>query len=97
MRKQTVVEVKRITFNDILNRDVPTIRENAKSWARQGICAPIEIFYRHEAIAGQSIATTHDMTDEGWKPAGVTIPNDLPYDAYWSFLAQRLGNVPIFA
>jgi hypothetical protein len=86
-----------MTFNEILDRDVPTIREHARSWARQGIVAPIEIFYKHEAIAGQSTATTHDMTDEGWKPAGVTIPCNVPYDAYWSFLRDRLSRVPIFA
>lgn len=89
--------IKRSEYEQILDRDVPIIKEHSRSWARQGIVAPIEIFYRHKAIAGQSIATTHDMTDEGWKPAGITIPASVPYDAYYNFLYQRMGNVPLFA
>jgi hypothetical protein len=86
-----------MTYVEILNRDVPIIRDHARSWARQGVVAPIEIFYKHEAIAGQSIATTHDMTDDGWIPAGVTIPTNVPYDQYWTFLRDRLSRTPLFA
>ena len=86
-----------MTYKEILDRDVPIIVEHSRSWARQGICAPIEVFYRFEAIAGQSTATTHDMTDEGWKPAGIQIPCNIPYTAYWGYLYHRMGNVPLFA
>ena len=48
-----------LSFEWILNRDVPTIREHVQAWARQGVCAPVEIYYRHGAIAGQSIACNH--------------------------------------
>ena len=86
-----------LSFEWILNRDVPTIREHVQAWARQGVCAPVEIYYRHGAIAGQSIACNHDMTADGWIPAGVSIPCNVTYDAYWRFLRDRLGNVPLFA
>lgn len=91
------VEVKPITFNQILDRDVPAIVNYAKNWARQGVVGPLEIFYQREVICGAFATLVHDPTDEGWKPTGVTIPSNIPYSAYWSYLAQRLGNVPLFA
>lgn len=86
-----------LSYDQILSRDVPTIIEHSKNWARQGICAPIEIFYRREAIAGQSMATTFDMTDEGWKHTGITIPCNIPYTSYYGYLAHRLTAIPLWA
>lgn len=86
-----------MTFNQILDRDVPTIKSHTQEWARQGVCAPVAVFYKHEAIAGQSTACNHNMEADGWIPAGFEIPNNIPYEAYWRFLSNRLQSTPIFA
>jgi len=97
-KKQTKpVEVKPLTYREILDRDVPAIVQYVKNWAIQGVVGSVEIFYQHEAICGAFTTLVHDPTDEGWKPANVTIPASLPYSAYYNFLYQRLGNTPLFA
>ena len=86
-----------MTLNQILDRDVPAIKAHAQERARQGVCAPIAIFYKHEAIAGQSVACVHSRESDGWITAGFEIPNNIPYEAYWRFLYDRLQSTPIFA
>ena len=87
----------RITFNEILERDVPTITEHVRSLARSGICANVALYYKKESIAGQSEALDYDLTADGWTPAGVSIPNSLPYDAYYRFIADKAKSWPLFA
>ena len=86
-----------ITFQEILNRDVPTILEHVRSLARSGIMAPVTLFYKKEAIAGQSAALDHDMTADGWIPAGESIPSNLPYEAYFRYVYDRAAKWPLFA
>ncbi len=83
-------------YEEILNRDMPTNKAHSQSWARQGVMAPIRIYYKHEAIAGQSTATNYDMEADGWKDSGIEIPANVEYSRYWSFLYQRLGSIPLF-
>ena len=95
-KQAKTVEAKPMTYAQILDRDVPAIVEYVRNWARQGVNGPVEIFYQHEVICGAFTALVHDPTDEGWIPGNVTIPANIPYSAYYSFLYQRLGNVPLF-
>lgn len=87
-------------YEDILDRDVPAIRTHAQEWARQGVTGHIRIYYKHRAIAGRLTACNccdTDLDAEGWKYSGVWIPSNVPYERYWSYLYQRLMNVPLFA
>lgn len=86
-----------MTYEAILDRDVPAIRDHARACVIQGICVPIRIYYRHEAIAGQSIAINHDMAADGWTPSDVEIPCNLPYTQYWQYLYKKMTKVPLFA
>lgn len=86
-----------LTYREILDRDVPKIRDMAKRLACQGVVASIAIYYQHEAIAGESTALIGTLEDEGWKPTGVEIPGNVEYSQYWEYLYRRLGNVPLFA
>ena len=86
-----------ITFREILSRDVPTITAHVRELARAGICAPIVLYYKKEAIAGQSEAVNHDMTADGWTPAGTSIPCGIPYEAYFRFIHDRAEKWPLFA
>jgi hypothetical protein len=54
------------------------------------------IYYRHEEITAVCEPCTNDLTAD-WIPAGVSIPCNIPWDAWNNYLRNRLGNVPIFA
>jgi hypothetical protein len=84
-------------YYSILDRDVPGIVAHAKQLARQGIVGPMEVYYKHEAITAESSLLTNDPTDDGWKPAGVTIPCNIEYSRYYDFLAKNLTRVPLYA
>lgn len=89
----------RLTLEQILDRDVPAIRDHARQLANcQGIYAPIHIYYRNQAIAGQSTATLSNFLEtKGWKDSGIEIPCSVPYDKFWDYLYRRMGQVPIYA
>ena len=89
--------MKRSEYEQILDRDVPVIVNMSKNLARQGISASIAVYYRTREIAGESTAMVSTLPDDGWKHANVEIPCNVPYDRYWNYLYQRMGNVPLFA
>ena len=86
-----------MTYEEILNRDVPQIKAQSQIYARNGICADIAIYYKKEAVTGISVTSDYSLENDGWKPAGISIPCNVPYTSYWSFLYQRLGSTPLFA
>ena len=85
-----------MTFQQILDRDVPEIVAFSRGLAAQGITGAILIYYRHEKICGVFEGEEIEAAD-GWTSAGVSIPCNIPWDQWNHYLAQRLGNVPIFA
>ena len=85
-----------MTFQQILDRDVPPIVAFSRSLANQGIMGAIFIYYRHEKICGVFEGEEIEATD-GWTSTGVSIPCSLPWDQYNHYMAQRLRNVPLFA
>jgi hypothetical protein len=87
----------RITFREILSRDVPIIVTHVRELARAGICAPIALYYKKEAIAGQSEAVSHDMLADGWTSANASIPCGVPYEAYFRYIYDRAEKWPLFA
>ena len=87
---------KPMTFQQILDRDVPEIVAFSRGLAAQGIMGAILIYYRHEKICGVFEGEEIEAAD-GWTSAGVSIPCNIPWDQWNRYLAQRLGNVPIFA
>ena len=87
-----------MTFQQILDRDVPKIVAFSRNLASQGILGNILIYYRHEEIGGMSdVCPDLNIEKDGWIPAGVSIPCNVPWDKWNHYLAQRLGNVPLFA
>jgi len=85
-----------MTYQQILDRDVPKIVQLSRNLARAGIVGSMVIYYRHEEITAVCEPCTNDLTAD-WIPAGVSIPCNIPWDAWNNYLRNRLGNVPIFA
>jgi hypothetical protein len=96
-KKVVAVEPTQLTYAQILDRDVPVIIARSRSLASQGIVGTLDIYYKHRAILASSPLLVGDPTKDGWTPTGVSIPCNVPYSAYYNFLYQRLGNVPLFA
>ena len=87
-----------MTFQQILDRDVPLIVGNSRALAIQGIVGDMLIYYRHEEITGvQSGYPIAALEHEGWKSANVSIPSNVPWINWNIYLRNRLGNCPLFA
>jgi hypothetical protein len=84
-------------YYSILDRDVPEIVAYSKSLAREGICADLKVYYRHEKIMVQSVACPEPGDLDGWKDSGVSIPCNVEYSRYYDFLAKNLTRVPLYA
>jgi hypothetical protein len=86
-----------MTFQQILDRDVPQIVAYAKVRALGGIIGQVKIYYRHEEITGLLDAFDSSfLLSNGWKPTGVVVPCNVPYMQWNSYLCNRLGNCPLF-
>lgn len=84
-----------MTYQQILDRDVPEIVRESKELAGAGLVGDTAIYYRHEAITGLCESSTKTLGAE-WKPTGVSIPCNIPWDAWNNYLRNRLGNCPLF-
>ena len=86
-------------YEEILNRDVPTIKAHSQSWARQGVMAPIRIYYKHEAIAwridGDELRHgsrwVERQRDRDSRERRVQPILELPLSAAWKHSAVWLG------
>lgn len=88
----------KLTLEQILDRDVPAIRDYAQKLVAQGIIGTLHVYYAHEAICAKSdLAPFTPFEDEGWTYSSIDIPANIPYSSYWSYLYQRMGRVPIYA
>lgn len=85
------------SFQEILDRDVPTAIAHAKARARMGDCSPLRLYYRHEAIALQSEGCGYDMTADGWIRTDELLQPNIPYSYYAAWVRDRAARLPIFA
>lgn len=86
-----------MTYQQILDRDVPEIVQGSRDLSRQGIVGNTVIYYRHEAICGMSDALGFKPTNADWKDAKVVIPCNVPWDQWNNYLRNRLGSCLLFA
>jgi hypothetical protein len=85
-----------MTYQQILDRDVPIIVAHSRNLANQGIVGSVHIYYRFEKIIGVYEDESIESLD-GFTSAGVSIPCNIPWDRWNQYLRNRLGNCPLFA
>jgi hypothetical protein len=84
-------------FNRILDDAAEMGRDHVRSYARLGIVCGSRLYYKHEALALQSEACNHDMTQEGWIATDRVMPASVPYDRFWTWIRDHSGDLPIYA
>jgi hypothetical protein len=85
-----------MTYQQILDRDVPQIVQLSRNLAGAGIVGKMWIYYRREQICGVFEGESIEAT-AGWTCSGVYIPCNIPWDSWNNYLRNRLGNCPLFA
>jgi hypothetical protein len=85
-----------MTYQQILDRDVPAMVALSRRLAAEGIAGKMHVYYRREQLTG---VFEHEgiETLDGWASTGVAIPCNIPWDQWNTYLRNRLGQCPLFA
>ena len=77
-----------MTYEEILNRDVPQIKAQSQIYARNGICADIAIYYKKEAVDGYlcHLARLRSLENDG--PIGRSLAES---PSLATFRTHRIG------
>lgn len=84
-----------LTYEQILKNATEAALQHSRELSRQGICAPLRLYFKVGALALQSEACTHDLAADGYKSTDRLLQPSVRYDAYSSWLRRNSQDLAI--